>query len=346
MILKTISSYQRRLVSIALIIIIVALSVDHAKSNIVLSQNDLIQISETLRLNELELRNLEIYKNLLKSQKEQREKQLLHYKNTLSRNIVSLYKLSTSSLQLLLYSDNSKRDALISYSLLTYYTQYIEEEISKAKEYIVLIQKNNLESQKIEKRILQTNLSIKKNTEVLRDFLRTNSPAVNAQELKESNAKLVKESSNLANLIKNLNKKHYLDSELGSDNIVLRQRGSFVWINAGFLEAGFKKSENPLYKNGIVLLSLPNSQIVSPADGEILFVDDFDKFNKVIIIKHSASVYSVISGNITPLIRQLQLVKKHEPIALSEQKISLVYFEIKYDNESSDPLTWLAKREK
>ncbi|MCL2567440.1 MAG: peptidoglycan DD-metalloendopeptidase family protein [Alphaproteobacteria bacterium] len=330
-----------------LIIIIIALSAIETKSNAVLSQNDLIAISERLRLNELELQNLEIYKNLLQAQKKQREKQLSAYKATISRNIVSLYKLSTASLKLLLYNEQSKRDALISYSFFTYYTKYIEDEIEKIKEYIVLIQKNNAESQKIEKKILYTNQAIKKNTEILRDFLKnSNHNLAEAQELKDSNERLIKESSSLANLIQNLNKKHYTKNELASDNKVLAERGNFIAPSAGFLESPFKKSPNRLYKNGIVLLNLPNSQVVAPFDGEILFIDDFEKFNKVIIIKHSSSIYSVISGNVSPLVKQQQLVKKHEPIALSGKNLTPIYFEIKYDNKSEDPVMWFEKREK
>ncbi|MDR0484341.1 MAG: peptidoglycan DD-metalloendopeptidase family protein [Alphaproteobacteria bacterium] len=328
------------------IFIVIGLSLAGAKTNNVLSQNDIIQISERLRLNELELRNLEIYRNLLSAQKEQRETQLAIYKKTISSNIVSLYKLSISSANLLFYSEQSKKDALISYSLLTYYTNFIKEEITKAREYIALIQENNKDTQKIEKRILLANQEIKKNTDLLKSYLKHNNytPA-EIQKLKDSNTNLIKESSDLANLISNLNKKHYLKSEIETDNKVLANKGNFVWINVGFLESSFKKSPNPLYKNGIIILTLANSQIVSPFDGEILFVDNFDKFNKVIIIKHSASIYSVISGEFTPIIKQLQLVKKHEPIALSPQKISPLYFEIKHDSESVDPLKWLQKRE-
>ncbi len=330
-----------------LLLLLIGLSVTNAKTNSYVSQSEIINISERMRLNELELRNLEIYKNLLKAQKTQREKQLDTYKKEISKNIISLYKLSTTSIKLLFINEQSKKDVLLSYSLLSYYTSHIKNEISKANDYIVLIEKNKKESKEIEKQITQNTAEIKQNIDKIKKYaLNKNYTSKELEELREHNSKLIKESKNISNLILELNKKHFLKKDLETDQQILQEKGNFIWPNIGFLESSFKKSKNKLYKNGIVIVTLPHSQIVSPWDGEIIFVDNFENFNQIIIIKHSPSIYSILSGKISPIVKQLQLIKKHEPIALSNTSISTIYFEIKEKNVSVDPTLWLQQKPK
>ena len=324
----------------------IGLSVTYAKANSSISQSEIINISERIRMNELELKNLEIYKNLLQAQHKQREQQLSFYKKEISRNVISLYKLSTSSLKLLFVNEQSKKDTLISYSLLSYYTNHIKDEIIKAKDYIVLIKKNEKETQEIERKIKNNNTEIQKNTKLIKQYaLNKNYSNDELKTLRDTNSNLIKESKNLSNLIIKLNKKHFLKKDLDTDKQVLQEKGNFVWPNAGFLESKFKNSKNQLHYNGIVIVTLPNSQIVSPFNGEVLFVDEFDNFDKIIIIKHSSNIYSIISGKISPIVKQLQLVKKHEPIALSNKSVSTIYFEIKHNNTSVDPLFWLQEKQ-
>lgn len=330
-----------------LLIIFIGLSFMNTKTNATsISQSEIINISERLRLNELELKNLEIYKNLLQAQQKQQEQQLSFYKKEINRNIISLYKLSTSSLKLLFANEQSKKDTLISYSLLSYYIDHIKQEINKAKNYIILIEKNEEEIQELEQKIQKNTSEIQKNTKLIKDYATNkNYTSLELQKLRETNSNLIKESKNISNLIIQLNKKHYLPSELETDKQILSEQGHFVWPNAGFLESAFKKSKNPLYYNGIVMVTLSNSQIVSPAKGEVLFVDEFDNFNQIIIIKHSPNIYSIISGKISPIVKQLQLVKKHEPIALANKNVSTIYFEIKHNNVSVDPSLWLHSKD-
>ena len=315
-----------------------------------LSQKEIIDISGRIRENEVELINIESYKNTLELKKKQNLIQFKTYQNKFYNNIIGIYKLYTVPIQNLFLSQKSNIDIAITYSLFNYYVKYLKQGILDAKEYLWIIYQNNQEFDRIKKEIIQTNIKLSTNYKALHKYLNkknlTKQEEEDINQLTTKNKKIMKENDSLLLLMSSLNNNYLLNKDKEEDAMLAKNKGHFAFINAGFLEQEFhSKKSTDLKYNGITILSLPNSQIVAPFDGEVVFTDYFNNFDEIIIIKHSPSYYSIISGKYDSLVQPTQLVKKHEPIAISYKTITPIYYELQYRNQPINPNPWLKKPE-
>lgn len=87
--------------------------------------------------------------------------------------------------------------------------------------------------------------------------------------------------------------------------------------------------------------------IFSVADGKVVFVTDlFEKYGRLIIIKHDEDYLSIYAFNDLILVKLGDKVRANQKIStmgLSEKKLVRLYFEIRYRGESVNPLSILPK---
>ena len=330
------------------IVVFLFLVVNILNASSVNIQNEIIELSKQIRDNEIAFDNLAQYKQALEIKKNYNNNKLLLYKNNISEAIVSLYKLTSIPFENLLLSEKSYEDIAISYALLNYYSSYIQMQMNEIYEHLYIIQQNSNELIKIEKQILDLNNSINTNLKALKTMLANKK--ISEQDVKDiinKNKSFISKSDDLFNLMVYLNKSYVLPSWREEDKLFIKNKGNFVLPVVGYLESDFHKTKSQsIYYNGITILANPSSQIVAPFDGEILFVDNFINYDNLIIIKHSASYFSIISGKFESFVKPTQLVKSHETIAISSAQLLPIYFEIQHNNVPINPNLWINKKEK
>ncbi len=329
------------------IIVFLFLIVSCLNAKFINLQNEIIDLSKQIRDNEIALDNLQQYKQSLEVKRIYNNKKLFVYKNNISEAIVSLYKLSSIPFENLLLSKKSYDDIAISYALLNYYSSYIQMQMNEVYEHLYVIKQNSDELAKIEKQIIKINNAISINLKKLKSMLvDKKSFDQDIQEVINQNKSFISKSDDLFNLMIYLNKSYKLPSWSKEDSLFIKNKGNFVLPVSGYLYSDFHKNKSQsIYYNGITLLANPHSQIVAPFDGEILFVDNFTNYDNLIIIKHSASYFTIISGKFESFVKPTQLVKTHETIAISNPKLLPIYFEIQHNNQPINPNLWLGKKE-
>jgi murein DD-endopeptidase MepM/ murein hydrolase activator NlpD len=330
------------------IVVFLFLVVNILNASSVNIQNEIIELSKQIRDNEIAFDNLAQYKQSLEIKKNYNNNKLLLYKNNISEAIVSLYKLTSIPFENLLLSKKSYEDIAIAYALLNYYSSYIQMQMNEIYEHLYIIQQNSNELTKIEKQILDLNNSINANLKSLKAMLDNNKNSEqDVKDIINKNKIFISKSDDLFNLMIYLNKKYVLPSWIEEDKLFIKNKGNFVLPVIGYLDSDFHKDKSQsIYYNGITILANPSSQIVAPFDGEILFVDNFINYDNLIIIKHSALYFSIISGKFESFVKPTQLVKSHEAIAISSAKLLPIYFEIQHNNVPMDPNLWINKKEK
>ncbi len=305
------------------------------------AQEEVIRLSKQVRDNELQLAYLESNKDLLEAKINFYKEKIFFYRKTLANNLISLYKISYLPLKYIFLQNTPKENIILSYSLFNYYVRYVSDEITKAIEYIKIYKNNSEELKKIERQIVAINKDLSGNMEKIQKHL-SKLAVDDKTKLLKYNSRLIKDSNDIAILIKNVSHQNFLQTEIQEDKNIEKEKGNFVWPAVGFIEKNYQESQSPLYHYGIILLTKNKSQIISPFDGEIAFVDNVENFDNLIVIRHSPSLYSILSGSFTSFVKPTQLVKKHEPIAIHEDtKVSAVYFEMRYKNTTIDPKIWL-----
>lgn len=307
---------------------------------------EIIKLSETIRENEVELRNLQDQREYLNLKQQQLLKEQKNAQEEISRNILTFYKMQILPLQVLFMGQKSNKDIAITYSVLQYYTNYANSEIQSSKENLQAVEKNAQQYQKVQQRIYEINQNISKNINILKTYL-NNKPAsnTNLSVIHAQNKKLLQESSSLPEIIKKVGLSYKLDSSTSKDNKFSQQKGKLSWPNVGFINTTYQDNKaNSMYYNGITILALPNSQIIAPEDGEVIFTDNFSDYDNVIIIKHSPSYFSIITGNFDSYVLTTQLVKKHEPIALNKNTLQPIYYEFQKNGHPVNPFLWLENK--
>ncbi|MFL1780384.1 M23 family metallopeptidase [Candidatus Hepatincolaceae symbiont of Richtersius coronifer] len=311
-------------------------------------QQHIISLSERIRENEIELNNLTSYRELLQLKQINNQNKINNYAWQINNRVVSIYKMSNTPLQSLFVTQLSPKETAITYALLNYTTKHLKSEIAKSQQYLQLQATNDKELAVIKKKITNINKQLNSNIILLNNYLKDNPSAqelsYSIKQIQNKNSQLMGTSKSLQQLIYTLTNDSLLLEDINKDKDFLANKGSLIWPVAGFINKKYNEDKQKnIYYNGISILATPNSQIVAPHSGEIMFANYFPNFENLIIIKHSASYYTIISGKYKSFVRETQLVKKHEPIAISQETITPIYFEIQYKNTPQNPLPWLLK---
>ncbi len=308
-------------------------------------QDDIVQISRTIRSNELLLEQLKFYQDTLELKKINNKKNIQNYINTISDNIVSMFKFCSIPIQTLLFAYRNPTELAANYALISYYYSNLKNNLVNSIESLSIVTTNHIKLQNIAVEIQNLNKQLQKDKKILIGYLNTKNNSVDASNQIIKTRKLLSKTDTLTFIMNQIvSNKLSTKDKIENTNFENIYKGNLSYVTNGILLSHFKATnpQDPNY-NGITLLAQPNNSIVAPADGEIVFSDSFDHYDSLIIIKHSPSYFSIISGKYTSFVITTQLVKKDETIAINRSKNSTIYYELEKDNASVNPEKWLSK---
>ncbi len=130
-------------------------------------------------------------------------------------------------------------------------------------------------------------------------------------------------------------------------------KGKMNWPLAGRLIVQFGRQKHPKFdayilNNGIVIKCEHSREVRAVLNGEIVFSDYFRGYGKLLILQHNSDFYTLYGYLGDFLKRKGDFVQEGEVIALAGNSGPLqeeaLYFEVRLDLKSEDPLKWLKKR--
>jgi septal ring factor EnvC (AmiA/AmiB activator) len=96
---------------------------------------------------------------------------------------------------------------------------------------------------------------------------------------------------------------------------------------------------------GIELQAPDNTKIVAVNAGEVAYAGYLRGYGNTVIIDHGFNYFTITSRIEKILVNKGQKVKAEEPIGMAGSTATLfdegLYFEIRYNHQSLDPLLWL-----
>lgn len=130
-------------------------------------------------------------------------------------------------------------------------------------------------------------------------------------------------------------------------------RGKLDLPVRGAVTGGFGKSRHPefsdeLFRKGIDIEARLGDEIRAVEGGKVVFADRFSGYGKMLIIDHGERYYTIYAHLSDLLKKKGEPVQKGDSIGLVGDSDSLagarLYFEIRKDGRSIDPLPWFRKR--
>ncbi|MDR0800307.1 MAG: peptidoglycan DD-metalloendopeptidase family protein [Endomicrobium sp.] len=126
-----------------------------------------------------------------------------------------------------------------------------------------------------------------------------------------------------------------------------QRKNSLPWPVNGKIIVNFGKNKHSeldtyVINNGIKIAAVDFSKVKSIESGTVVFAGQFRSYEKVVIIDHGNSSFSVYGLLDKIFVKKEQKVSKGAVIAeLGGGADSVLYFEIRHDNVPDDPLLWL-----
>jgi septal ring factor EnvC (AmiA/AmiB activator) len=129
-------------------------------------------------------------------------------------------------------------------------------------------------------------------------------------------------------------------------------RGKLDWPVKGEVMRSFGKARHPefsaeVFRKGIEIEAPVGEPIKAVEKGKIVFADRFSGYGKLVIIDHGERFYTVYAHLSEFLKQKGDLVKRGESIGLAGASDSMagakLYFEVRKDGRSIDPLPWLRR---
>jgi septal ring factor EnvC (AmiA/AmiB activator) len=130
-------------------------------------------------------------------------------------------------------------------------------------------------------------------------------------------------------------------------------KGNLSWPIQGQVISKFGKEKSTrfntyIFNNGIEIKPKNDLQVQAVYSGEVVFADYFKGYGNLLIIQHAKNLYSLYGHCESFFKKKGDDVKKDEFIAIagdtgSAYGVSL-YFEIRQNLKSEDPLSWLFKK--
>jgi len=124
------------------------------------------------------------------------------------------------------------------------------------------------------------------------------------------------------------------------------KKGNLPWPVKGEVIANFGKIKDAefgtyIISNGIKIKSQPYSDVQSIDNGNIVYAKNFRSYGKTVIIDHCGN-YSIY-GNLGEInVKESQNVSIYQIIGKTSET-GILYFELKINKESVDPINWLEK---
>lgn len=130
-------------------------------------------------------------------------------------------------------------------------------------------------------------------------------------------------------------------------------RGRLDWPVKGALVSGFGKARHPevaaeVFHNGIDIEAPVGEEVRAVEKGTVVFADHFSGYGKMVILDHGERYYTIYAHLSEILKRNGDAVKRGEILGRAGDSDSLtgarLYFEMRKDGRSIDPVPWFAKR--
>lgn len=100
---------------------------------------------------------------------------------------------------------------------------------------------------------------------------------------------------------------------------------------------------NGMHNKGIKLQTRTNAQVLSPYDGVVLFSGYLKGYGKLLIIEHSKSYYSMLSGMEEVDVEEGQTLLAGEPVGMmAAEGEPVLYMELRKKGVPINPVPWLA----
>jgi septal ring factor EnvC (AmiA/AmiB activator) len=306
-------------------------------------KNEIFRVKEAIKENKIELENLNQYKENFIIKRDFNYNKLALYKENITESIIAIYKLQFVPLSTLLINTNGYQDMAISYALFNYYTNYMNNQLNMIYEHLSAISENTKELEALEKKLLNINNQLAYNLKLLQN-LNSNG---DISSIVKQNKQFIKLSKDLSALTLQIANEYTLPSDKILDKKFQKNMGKFSYPVDGFLYTSYHQGNiQDIYYNGITILAQPKSLLYAPFDGEVVFVDNFPNYDNLIIIKHSASYFSIISGKFDALVSNAQLVKKKDVIGITSPQLLPIYFELQYKNKGVNVMKWVEENKK
>ncbi|HEX9145702.1 MAG TPA: peptidoglycan DD-metalloendopeptidase family protein [Candidatus Binatia bacterium] len=130
-------------------------------------------------------------------------------------------------------------------------------------------------------------------------------------------------------------------------------RGKLDWPVKGELISGFGKArhrevEAEVFHNGIDIEAPIGEEVKAVEKGTVVFADRFSGYGKMVIVDHGNRYYTIYAHLSEILKRNGDAVSRGEALGRAGDSDSLsgakLYFEMRKDGRSIDPVPWFAKR--
>ena len=130
-------------------------------------------------------------------------------------------------------------------------------------------------------------------------------------------------------------------------------RGKLDWPVKGDLISGFGKARHPevaaeVFHNGVDIEAPVGEEVRAVEKGTVVFADRFSGYGKMVIVDHGERYYTIYAHLSEILKRNGDSVKRGEVLGKAGDSDSLsgakLYFEMRKDGRSIDPVPWFAKK--
>lgn len=134
------------------------------------------------------------------------------------------------------------------------------------------------------------------------------------------------------------------DYEKFSDVLFEKAKGVISSPVAGKVTESFGDlAANGMHNKGIKLKTRAGAQVLSPYDGIVLFAGYLKGYGKLLIIEHSKSYYSMLSGMEETEVEEGQYLLAGEPVGIMDRdNESVLYMELRKKGVPINPVPWLA----
>lgn len=130
-------------------------------------------------------------------------------------------------------------------------------------------------------------------------------------------------------------------------------RGRMEWPVRGRVTAPFGKYKHPefaaeIIRKGIDIEAVEGAEIRAVENGRVIYAERFSGYGRMVIVDHGERYYTIY-GHLSEIVKKNgDLVSRGEVLGSAGDSDSLagakLYFEIRKDGHSLDPIAWLRKR--
>ena len=124
-------------------------------------------------------------------------------------------------------------------------------------------------------------------------------------------------------------------------------RGDLDWPVAGTLARRSANSAGASNSNGIIIAASEGSVVSAVHDGVVAFADPFGGFGNLVILDHGAQSFSLYGDLLEMSVKKGARIERGQPVGTvgpAPAGPPELYFELRIDGQSVDPLQWLKKR--